>query len=208
MDNVSRPLIALLLGSVAVFALWFVALKPSSSSTSAKSTGTTSYQSAINQAKQAVKTSNAASAAHGGVIATTPAAGATSPAAGATATTASPATTTTVTVAPATRHRLDVVGSALKANKVVAVLFYNPSAVDDQAVKQELNSVPTHGAQVVKLAAPLSELARYTVVTTQVPVNASPTLVLIDPDQQATTIVGFADRFEIAQRVSDALAVQ
>ena len=64
------------------------------------------------------------------------------------------------------------------------------------------------GSAVVKLAVPLSELARYPVVTTQVPVSESPTLVLIDRAQQATTIVGFADRFEIAQRVDDALAAK
>jgi hypothetical protein len=38
-----------------------------------------------------------------------------------------------------------------------------------------------------------------------VPVQVSPTLVLIDKARQASTIVGFADRFEIAQRVADAL---
>jgi hypothetical protein len=45
------------------------------------------------------------------------------------------------------------------------------------------------------------------VVTNQVPVNESPTLVLIDAQRHASTIVGFADRFEIAHRVADALAV-
>ena len=106
-----------------------------------------------------------------------------------------------------TRQRLDLVSRGLKANKVLALLFYNPAAADDRAVKQELKTVPAHGRRVVKLAVPLPELARYKVVTTQVPVNQSPTLVLIDPDQQASMILGFADRFEIAQRVKDALAV-
>jgi hypothetical protein len=108
---------------------------------------------------------------------------------------------------PAGRHRLDVVQRALKANKVLALLFYNSSAADDQAVKQELASVPVHGGRVVKLVVPLGELTRYPVVTNQVPVGVSPTLVVIDPDQQAQSIVGFSDRFEIAQRVSDALRV-
>jgi hypothetical protein len=54
----------------------------------------------------------------------------------------------------------------------------------------------------------VSELARYAVVSNQVPVSFSPTLVLIDRSGQASTIVGFADRFEIAQRVADALATQ
>jgi hypothetical protein len=46
------------------------------------------------------------------------------------------------------------------------------------------------------------------VVTTQVIVNQSPTFVLIDRQKQATTLVGFASGFEIAQRVADAAAVK
>jgi riboflavin biosynthesis pyrimidine reductase len=207
MANVSRPLIALLVGTVAFFALWLVALKPSSSTSNGGSQGLGTYPSAIAKAHQAVATSNAASVAHGGVVATSPAASTTVASGPGTAARAS-APASTVRVLPATRHRLDIVSRALQANKVVALLLFNPAAADDKAVKQELAAVPNHGGKVVKLAAPLSELARYTVVTTQVPVNVSPTLVLIDSDQQATTIVGFADRFEITQRVSDALAVK
>jgi hypothetical protein len=200
MDNVSRPLIALLVGALALFAVWFVALKPSSSGNSAGS----SPQSAVKKAQQAVQTANSASAAHGGTLPSSPSQTAGSTAAG--STTAGAPTTTQVN--PSTTQRLDVVSGALKAHKVLAVLFYNPAAADDQAVKQELASIPTHGSQVVKLVAPIDELAKYTVVTAQVPVNASPTLVLIDSHQRASTIVGFADRFEIAQRVSDALTAK
>ncbi len=91
---------------------------------------------------------------------------------------------------------------------MIALLFYNPAATDDQAVKSELATVPTYGGQVVKLAVPVSELARYTIVTNQVAINESPTLVLIDANHQASTIVGFTDTFEIDQRVADALTVK
>jgi hypothetical protein len=106
---------------------------------------------------------------------------------------------------PATRRRLDAVSRALAEHKVLALLFYNPAAADDQAVRQELAAVPARGPTVFKLAVPLNELTRYSVVTSQVPVNVAPTLVLIDRRRQASTIVGFADRFEIEQRVLDAL---
>jgi hypothetical protein len=213
MDNVSRPLIALLVGTVAFFALWMVALKPSSSKSGAAQSS--AYQSAIAKAHQAVATSAASSVAHGGTVVSTPS----------TAATATPVTTTPTsspTSAPhaqtqpkataaassssATQHRVDTVSRALLAKRVVALLFYNPAATDDRAVKHELATVPSHRRKVVKLAVPISELARYPVVTTQVQVNESPTLVLIDGHGQAMTIVGFADRFEIAQRVLDALA--
>jgi type IV secretory pathway VirJ component len=228
MENVSRPLIALLIASVAALAVWMVALKPSSggSGTSA------AYQSAIAKARAAVSTSAAAGVAHGGTVATTPNATAT-PAAAATAASnaaatpaRNPATAATHPATAATKPaakgaagtirqqpvspslRLNAVTRALRANKVVALLFYNGAAADDRALKQELAAVPAHGKQVVKLAVPLSELTRYPVVTNQVPVEVSPTLVLVDGSHHASTIVGFADRFEIAQRVTDALTVK
>jgi hypothetical protein len=238
MENVSRPLIALLVASVAFLAVWMVALKPSSGGSGGSgSGGSSAYQSAIAKAHQAVATSDAASAAHGGTVPGSPAA---KPSASQTsrstptpsAPTASAPTASTPTVSPAVathgatklttrpaptaaRHapatpaqRLSTVEQALRTNKVLALLFYNRAAADDRAVKQELASVPTRKTHVVKLAVPLTELAQYTVVTNQVPVSASPTLVLIDRTQHATTIVGFADRFEIAHRVDDALAVK
>ena len=99
-----------------------------------------------------------------------------------------------------------MVSRALRSGKALALLFYSPSSPDDQAVRQELQSIPVAGGRVVKLAIPISELSNYPVVTTQVPVNESPTLVLVNRGKQATTIVGFADTLEISQRIIDAIA--
>jgi hypothetical protein len=233
MDNVSRPLIALLLGTVAFFALWVVALKPGGSS-SASSSGLGAYSSAIQAAHGAVATANAASEAHGGTIPrTTSASAATTPTA--TATTPAPTTTTphaaatVVTVHHATaagktatharvqhaavavvqtaNQRYLVVQRALHAHKVLALLFYNPAATDDRDVKAELKLVPTHHGAVVTEAIPLAELSRYTTITAQVQVNQSPTLVVIDRARGASTIVGYTTNYEISQRIGDALAV-
>jgi hypothetical protein len=227
MDNVSRPMIALLVGTVAFFALWMTMLKPSSKGSGSQSSN--QYQSAIAKAKAAVGTSAAASVAHGGTVgASTPPGGGTTPTAAKPAASSSPATQTTAqtgaisatskpasavksttsTSALAAKHRYAAVTHALASHRVLALLFYNPGGADDRAVKQELASVPTHGHKVLKLAVPLNELTHYTVVTNQVPVNQSPTLVLIDPRGHAMTIVGFTDRFEIEQRVGDALTVK
>ncbi len=164
MGTVSRPLIGLLLATAVLFAIWTVALKPSSSSDSARP---------------------------GPVTATKPV--------------GRPSAPVRHVAQPATSHRLDAVSRALAEHKVLALLLYNPVAADDQAVRQELAAVPARGPTVFKLAVPLNELTRYSVVTSQVPVNVSPTLVLIDRRRHASTIVGFADRFEIEQRVLDAL---
>jgi len=52
--HVSRPLIGLLVGAVLFFALWIVALKPSSGS-SPGSGGLGQYQGAINAARNSAK---------------------------------------------------------------------------------------------------------------------------------------------------------
>ncbi len=209
--HVSRPLVGLLVGTVAFFALWLVALKPSASTSPGGSQGLGQYQSAIDKAHAAVNLANATSAAHGGTIAAKPAA-TVKPAAVVVkpaTVVVKPATPTPVRPAPVTStSRLQLVQQALRSGKVLALLFYNGAAADDRAVKQELAAVPGHGRRVVKLAIPISELARYTVVTNQVQVSTAPTLVIIDRRHQAVTITGFTDRFEIAQRIADALAVK
>ncbi len=187
MDRVSRPLLALLLGTVVFLALWMTALKPSSSGGGSGSAGVGGYTADINAARGAVKTADAASAAHGGE-------------------TAPPVGRQVAARLSNPAARQNVVLRALVARKVIVLLFYNPSGADDRAVRAELAAVPAHRGRVVKLSVPLSELSRYRMVTDAVSVNESPTLVLIDRKRAASTVVGFADRFEIAQRVADALA--
>lgn len=205
MDQVSRPLLGLLAAAVAFFALYYVALKPSSSTRNSAANGpsTSQLKAAVDKAHGAGAASNAARAAHGGTIAEATAAPRATNAAP-TATAPVPPSSTRLKLATA-GERLDAVQQALKAKKTLALLFYNPQAADDRAVKSELGSVPGDGGRVFKLAVPISELSQYPVVTQQVPVTSTPTVVLISSTRQASTIVGFADRFEIAQRVADAL---
>ena len=210
----SRSLIALLVGTVVFFALWMVALKPSSSSNGGKQ-GLGSFQSAINKAHQAVATSNASNAASGNE----------NPSSSATATSSShPATTSTATPAHSSKaatkpsvsstqaaknalaRELSTVKWAVSKHRVLALLFYNPAAADDQAVKKELGSVSTHKGQVVKLAIPIDQAASFTTVTQQVPINLSPTVVVISRAGDANELVGYTDPFVINQNVSDALA--
>jgi hypothetical protein len=100
------------------------------------------------------------------------------------------------------------VQTALKDDKVVAILFYNGSAADDLAVKQELGTVSTDGGKVVKVAVPLSQLTNFALVTQQVPVVTAPTFVVIDAAKQATSITGFADTLAIQQLVAAAVAAK
>jgi hypothetical protein len=220
MTHASRPLIALLIATVLFFALWMVALKPGGTNTGANGPskqGLGQYQADINAAHQAVTTANTAGARAGA----DPAPAATNPAHTARVsiprahakTTVRPAAAVKATAKPASgarvaKSRLAGVQRALRSHKVLALLFYNPAAPDDRAVHQELAGVPAHGGKVFKLAIPLNEIESYMAVTAAVPVNFSPTLVLVAPNGQANEIVGYADPFEISQRVDDALAVR
>jgi hypothetical protein len=219
----SRSLIALLIGTVVFFALWTFALKGNSSSTggSSKGGGLGRYQSDISAARHAVGVSNASNAASGNENATS--SGGASAATGSAKAASSPASTgsskaksapSTKPTPPVTHAKvqrqtaavtLSTVQAAVTRHKVVALLFYNPAAADDQAVKHELASVPAHRGAVVRLTVPLSEAASFTAVTQQVPLNFSPTLVLISTKDEASEIVGYTDPFEINQRVLDAL---
>jgi len=216
MARLPKPLLGLLLGTVVFFAIWMVALKPKSSAGGGSQGGVGQYQPAIDKAHQAVTTSNQANAKLGAPTATAPAPTPATPAKPAPATPAKTTPKTAAKAAPVTKNTPDVaqsakpgvqtIQSAIRAGKVVAVLFYNDAAADDRAVKNELAEVPTHHGKVVKLAVPVSQLTQYSVVTQQIPVVTAPTLVLIDAARQATTITGYADPVEIAQRISDALS--
>jgi hypothetical protein len=219
MGTLPKPLIGLLLGTVAFFAIWMVALKPHSSSSGGSQGGVGQLQPAINQAHQAVTTSNQANAKLGAATATTPATAPT-PTTKTTATArVKPVTKANAKAAPATKPTpqsesaaaataAHSVADAIRAGKVVAVLFYNDAAADDRAMKSELAAIPTHGGQVVKVAVPVSQLIQFSSLTKTVDVNTAPELVLIDHARNASTLVGYADSVEIAQRIDDALAAK
>jgi hypothetical protein len=230
MRSLPKPLIGLLLATVVFFALWIVALKPGSSTSGGSPDGLGQYQSAINKAHQAVATSNAANAKLGAPVTTvnSPApstvksapatksvatkSAAKAPAANVTA--AKPAAKAPVAnvaakpAAPSAAAEVKTLETAVAAHKVVVVLFYNPAAADDKAMKQEVASVPTHGGHVAKFTVPVSELTQFQAITAQIPVVTAPTLVVIDPARQAAMLTGFASQLEINQRVADALAAK
>jgi len=220
MANVPKPLLGVLLAAVAFFAVWTVALKGNSSAGGASPNPVAPFQSAIAKAHQASTTSDAVNRALGATVTTTPAASSSHLAAAAqntlAAATAHSASTRPTRTAAASgkasaasaEKQVSEVESALSAHKVVALLFYNPAAADDQAVKQELAAAAAPAGKVVKVAVPVSELSRFAVVSNQIPVTTAPTLLIIDRAGQATSLTGFTDRFEITQRIRDALQQQ
>lgn len=228
MSQVSRPMQIALVATLVLFAVWFVALRPRpatvdesaspapapAQTSSGAAPGTSGLKGAIDQAHDAVTTANGDAARAGGTSAdgAAPAAPARSqPSAGGGA--ASAPRASRAQVGASAGHRADsarirTVKAALHQHKAVVIAFVDPRTADARAVAQEVQHVSTFDGRAVALAVPLAQLSDYGFITNEVEVTVAPTVVIVDPRRRATTIVGFADRGEIEQRLADALAVK
>jgi hypothetical protein len=123
--------------------------------------------------------------------------------------TKAPATGQTSAPAPITSDALASlpkdVRKAIKQRKVLALLFWNNRSYDDRAVRRELKHVSTYGKQVFVVARPIKNVARYQAITRGVDVEQSPTIVVVDSNLKAVTLVGYVDRDTIDQAVVDAI---
>ncbi len=205
MGSLPRPLLAVLLAVIAAAAAWLVVFKPDSSSVNAPSPAT--VQAAVAQgaahatsAKPGATAASHAAARHAATQATAhPSAKAHARARPAQVSARPPATP---------QSRVTEVDAALAADQVLAVLFYNPAASDDQAAAREVTAIPSHHGEVVRVAVPIRELSNYTAITGHVQVDGSPTLVVINRKHDAQTLVGYADQLEYDQLVVAALSAK
>ena len=104
--------------------------------------------------------------------------------------------------------RVGAVKAALLHHRAVAIAFVDPRTADARAVAGEMRHVSHFGGRAITLSVPLASLSDYDFITKSIEVTVAPTVVIVDPRRRATTIVGFADRGEIEQRLADALAVK
>jgi hypothetical protein len=123
--------------------------------------------------------------------------------------TKAPATGQTSAPAPITSNALASlpkdVRKAIKKRQVLALLFWNNRSYDDRAVRSELKHVSRYGKQVFVAARPIKNVARYQAITRGVDVEQSPTVVVVDSNLKAVTLVGYVDRDTIDQAVVDAI---
>ena len=123
--------------------------------------------------------------------------------------TKAPATGQTSAPAPITNDALASlpkdVRKAIQQRKVLALLFWNNRSYDDRAVRRELKRVSHYGKQVFVAARPIKNVARYQAITRGVDVEQSPTIVVVDSNLKAVTLVGYVDRDTIDQAVVDAI---
>jgi hypothetical protein len=175
MSQISPPIRILLVCAVALLAAWMLVLKPGPATVEA-------------------------TAAPAAVAATTAPANATAATTEAAAPAAEPAADLDAARKAGMPERLV---SALADHKILAVLFWNPKAADDRAVRAQLRSVAT-GKDVVVHVAPVTDVARYQAIAGGVDVQQSPTLVVVDRNLQAEALVGYSHASAIAQAIDDA----
>ena len=96
------------------------------------------------------------------------------------------------------------VRQAIRKDKALVLLFWNPKASDDQAVRAALREVDRRNGRVFVHAAPLKRISRYGRIARGVNVEQSPTIVIADRDLRADTLVGYVDTETIDQAVVDA----
>lgn len=200
MDQVSRPLLVVLVAVVAAAGVWFVALRPGGSD--GGTTPTAGLGRAVAGAHGAVGQSRRSAGQIDGVTPTTGAPATGAPTTGAPVT--PPPGTAPVPGAPVTSS--DPLRRALAASKVAVVLFFNPRSSDDQAARRAVLNVDRRGGRVAAFAFPLRQLARYGYLTRGVPVLMSPTVLIVDRTHAAQVVTGLTDEKELNQRVTDALA--
>ena len=97
------------------------------------------------------------------------------------------------------------VAKAIGKQQVLVLLFWNQKSADDRAVRQELRKVDGWDGRVYKQAAPIRSISRYGRITRGADVEQSPTVVVVDPELRAESLVGFVDTTTIDQAVVDAM---
>jgi len=221
MSQISPPLRILLIGSVVFLAAWFAFLRPgggsdtASAPTPAATTVPAKDPGATTHSAPGAAVQSAASAAQKTEAAQSAAMGDSAP-----ATTTSTGTGATTAAAPsvpkaaapgskqadAAKASLPLsVAKAMAAKKVMVLLFWNPKAADDKAVRRAVKGIGSHKGKVVVHVANVADVARYAPITRGVDVQQSPSVIVVDRKLQAELLTGYVDRQTVEQSVSDAL---
>ncbi len=127
--------------------------------------------------------------------------------------------------APANQVRVERV---LAQGQVAVILFWNPRGADDVVVRQELrnlaalhkilpasaagpmlrrylehhNTKPQQGFAIFEASA--NQVATFGTITRGVPVNQTPTLLIVNPQGKAKTLTGLTDYYAIQQAIDEA----
>ena len=225
MSQISPPIRILLVCAVAFMAAWMLFLRPKTESGApAASTPVTAAPpveaggdkasslagKAVEKANEATATQDARAEELAGGVGETAAAPATN---NATAVTQPADAAQPVQGTPAKLNKKEVAAGglplrvlhALGDRKVVVILFWQPRAAEDKAVRKALAGIDRHHKKVLVHATHIKRVASFQQITRGAEVEQSPTVVVIDRNRQVTSLVGYVDRQTIDQAVTDAL---
>jgi hypothetical protein len=98
-----------------------------------------------------------------------------------------------------------VVAGELGRGKVVLLLFWNPHSSDDTAVNGQVQAVAhsLHGRVAVHTAL-AAQLQSFGSITRDIQIYSTPTLLIVNPKGQVTTLTGYTDAYAIEQAVAEA----
>jgi len=219
-DQVSRPMQIALVAVVLLAGMWFTVLRPKPATESASpapvasqpvAPGVKGLATAVDKAKGAAATSDAANAkvqaATGGTTAAKP-----SVTKSATATKSAPAKHATKS-APAHAAKPAAATSSdpsqalldiLATGKTVVLLFHGDGA-DDHAARRAVHRVALKDkAHVVSAYADISKVGAYQAITSGIDITTAPTILVIGTDKKASVLTGYVDAGVIEQAVGDA----
>ena len=197
-SQISPPMRILLVCAVAFLGAWMTFLRPKDDAAPPAETtaapNTQTAEPAVTDPGKAVEAAQDAVTAANGETATADAAG----------TATKPAATPGAAVASDLKGIPPRARRAIRQDDVLVLLFWNEKGADDRDVRRSLRRVDRWDGRVTVQAAPLNSISRYGRIARGLDVNQSPTVVVVDPELRAETIVGFTDTQTIDQLVVDA----
>jgi hypothetical protein len=92
----------------------------------------------------------------------------------------------------------------LGKGKTLVVLFYGKSADDASARKAVHRTALADPKHVVSAYVPIADVGHYSAITSDVDIVTFPTILVIGTDRKATALTGYADAGTVEQAVGDA----
>jgi hypothetical protein len=113
-----------------------------------------------------------------------------------------PAATAKSPAAPAMQA---AVAAELKQGKVVLLLFWNPSSSNDAAVHKQVQIVERKlGHRLAVHTASASQVSSFGSITRDIQIYQTPTLLVVNPHAQVTTVTGYTEAYALEQTIREA----
>jgi hypothetical protein len=97
------------------------------------------------------------------------------------------------------------VAAELKQHKVVLLLFWNPSSSSDAAVHRQVQIVARKlGRSVAVHTSAASQVGSYGTITRDIQIYQTPTLLVVNPHGQVTTVTGYTEAYALEQTIREA----